>query len=252
MAPLILSIEGNIGVGKSTLLKNLRANRELASNGVIFVDEPVAIWERAGLLAAMYKGELGHAAFQLTALTTRYSALVAALRTPGVKLVIAERSLASDRSVFAGTHLGELDARAYGVAYDALVQALGNVRYATVLLKAPIENLQSRVRSRGRDGENMDADDGAGGGGVDAQYLQTIEDAHDKYFDAIGPDQAKVRINARSTAEQVASTVIATIRDLLSSDEHVSVNHKSQFKTIPSFDSPVSMSPTSPTSVLGM
>jgi len=48
MAPLILSIEGNIGVGKSTLLKNLRANRELASNGVIFVDEPVAIWERAG------------------------------------------------------------------------------------------------------------------------------------------------------------------------------------------------------------
>ena len=47
MAPLILSIEGNIGgVGKSTLLKNLRANRELASNGVIFVDEPVAIWEQ--------------------------------------------------------------------------------------------------------------------------------------------------------------------------------------------------------------
>ena len=82
--------------------------------------------------------------------------------------------------------------------------------------------------------------------------MQTIEDAHDKYFEAIGPDQAKIRINARASAEQVASTVIATIRDLLSSDENVSVNRKSHFKAIPGFDSPVSMSPTSPTSVLGM
>ena len=61
----------------------------------------------------MYDGTLSHAAFQLTALTTRYAALAHALKVPGVELVIAERSLGSDRRVFAHTHLGELEVRAY-------------------------------------------------------------------------------------------------------------------------------------------
>ena len=61
----------------------------------------------------MYDGTLSHAAFQLTALTTRYAALAHALKVPGVELVIAERSLGSDRRVFAHTHLGELEFRAY-------------------------------------------------------------------------------------------------------------------------------------------
>jgi deoxyadenosine/deoxycytidine kinase len=101
-----------IGVGKSTLLKRLR--KQLADNSAVtFVDEPVEIWEEAGLLAAMYDGTLSHAAFQLTALTTRYAALAHALKVPGVELVIAERSLGSDRRVFAHTHLGELEFRAY-------------------------------------------------------------------------------------------------------------------------------------------
>jgi thymidylate kinase len=104
-----------IGVGKSTLLKRLR--KQLADNSAVtFVDEPVEIWEAAGLLAAMYDGTLSHAAFQLTALTTRYAALAHALKVPGVELVIAERSLGSDRRVFAHTHLGELEFRAYAAA----------------------------------------------------------------------------------------------------------------------------------------
>ena len=64
----------------------------------------------------MYDGTLSHAAFQLTALTTRYAALAHALKVPGVELVIAERSLGSDRRVFAHTHLGELEFRAYAAA----------------------------------------------------------------------------------------------------------------------------------------
>ena len=39
----------------------------------------------------MYDGTLSHAAFQLTALTTRYAALAHALKVPGVELVIHYR-----------------------------------------------------------------------------------------------------------------------------------------------------------------
>ena len=132
-------------MGKSTLLKGLRADPALsAANGVVFVEEPVKVWEENGLLQAMYTGELSHGAFQQIALITRFRNLCDALRAPGVKLVIAERSLASDRCVFAETHLGPLDSRAYGCSNTALTEALGDVRHATVLLEAPIDVLQAR------------------------------------------------------------------------------------------------------------
>ena len=49
-------------------------------------------------------------------------------------IVIAERSLLSDRRVFAGTHLSDLDATAYSLAHDALSASLGAARQATALL----------------------------------------------------------------------------------------------------------------------
>ena len=43
MAPLIISIEGNIGSGKSTLLKNLQD--KFQDRNYVFVKEPVDLWE---------------------------------------------------------------------------------------------------------------------------------------------------------------------------------------------------------------
>ena len=230
-----------IGVGKSTLLKRLR--KQLADNSAVtFVDEPVEIWEAAGLLAAMYDGTLSHAAFQLTALTTRYAALAHALKVPGVELVIAERSLGSDRRVFAHTHLGELEfrayaaapprhraaarrrlhrtpasdasrppARSYAVAHDALTSTLDHGS-ATVLLDAPVDTLQARIRTRGRAAE----DENDTGSGVDSQYLGVLDDAHAAYFDGLdGAEHPKVKVSAAGTADEVAAQVMATIESLL-------------------------------------
>ena len=117
--PFVLSLEGNIGAGKSTVLAALR-QRFASHPNVVFVAEPVAEWEQAGLLAAMYSGALSHVAFQMTAMATRYSDLSRALATPGVSLLVAERSLASDRRIFAQTHLRGIEATAYETAADAL------------------------------------------------------------------------------------------------------------------------------------
>ena len=50
-----ISIEGGIGVGKSTVLNRLK--QALAKiSGVVFVDEPVEEWLRHGFLQASYDG----------------------------------------------------------------------------------------------------------------------------------------------------------------------------------------------------
>ena len=144
--PFVLSLEGNIGAGKSTVLAALR-QRFASHPNVVFVAEPVAEWERAGLLAAMYSGALSHVAFQMTAMATRYSDLSRALATPGVSLLVAERSLASDRRIFAQTHLRGIEATAYETAADALAAALPPARHATVLIDVPVACSTTRTHT---------------------------------------------------------------------------------------------------------
>ena len=50
--PLLLAIEGNIGIARSTLLNKLKQHYRNDSS-VVFVDEPVDTWEEKGLLAEM-------------------------------------------------------------------------------------------------------------------------------------------------------------------------------------------------------
>ena len=71
------------------------------------MDEPVDIWESRGLLKAMYTGELGRCPFQLMALTTRYAALCDAFSRPEGELIITERSIFSDKELFASVNLTE-------------------------------------------------------------------------------------------------------------------------------------------------
>ena len=60
---LVLSIEGNIGIGKSTLLAGL-ARAPATDPAIAFCPELVDIWERRGLLHAMYTGRISPGCFQ--------------------------------------------------------------------------------------------------------------------------------------------------------------------------------------------
>ncbi len=201
---VIVNIEGSIGVGKSTLLANLRA-RLADDQNCAFVDEPVDTWERAGLLAAMYDGSLSHAAFQLTALATRFAALVRTLADRSARLVLSERSIFSDRDIFAKVHLSEVDARAYALAHDSLVGALPrSLTLVTILLDAPVPTLVERVRRRGRASE-AEGD----GGGVGEEYLRTLADAHEAYVEKIS--HAYARVDALGPPDEVCNAVCAAI-----------------------------------------
>ena len=60
---ILISIEGNIGVGKSTVLSKVRTAFE-GDPRVGVVDEPVELWKRSGLLQAVYDKSLSAAVFQ--------------------------------------------------------------------------------------------------------------------------------------------------------------------------------------------
>lgn len=192
----LVNIEGNIGVGKSTLLRVLKAAYG-GCTAVRFVDEPVEAWERAGLLAALYAGTMSPAAFQLTALVTRAAALREALEDPSAKLIISERSLASDKAVFAATQLSGADRNAYNLAHATI--ALPPVAAtATVLLQCPVKEITSRVARRCRDGEKH----------VSAEYLATLETAHGRYLSTL--DRAR-RVDASAAPDDVARDVVNAI-----------------------------------------
>jgi len=180
----LVNLEGNIGAGKSTLLRVLKAAYGGCS-AVRFVDEPVAKWERAGLLA----------------MVTRAAALKEALADPFAKIVISERSLASDRAVFAETQLSGADRDAYDLAYET-IELPAVAATATVLLECPVEELTRRVSRRRRDGENN----------VSAEYLQMLEGAHERYFATL--DRAS-RVDASAAPDDVARDVVNAINGLV-------------------------------------
>ena len=196
----LVNLEGNIGAGKSTLLRVLEAAYG-GCGAVRFVDEPVAQWEGAGLLAALYAGKMSPAAFQLTAMVTRAAALKEALADPVAKVIISERSLASDRAVFAATQLAGADRDAYDLAY-ATIDLPAVAATATVLLECPVEELTRRVARRRRDGEHH----------VSAEYLQMLEAAHERYFATL--DRAS-RVDASAAPHDVARDVVNAINGLV-------------------------------------
>jgi deoxyguanosine kinase len=172
--PILLSIEGNIGAGKSTLLKSIPDYPWL-----IKVQEPVDLWSHiadAGgetILAKFYKDPAKYAfAFQILAYSTRLSIIRNVIKeNPGAKVILCERSLETDRYVFAKMLYddGKIDDVSYQI-YQNLFDTnpleipLGGVLH----LDIDAEICDSRIKKRARDGED----------GIPLEYLKSCERYH--------------------------------------------------------------------------
>ena len=207
----------------------------------------VDLWEKSGLLQAMYTGSIDRCSFQQMAVITRYGALQAALKS-GAKLVITERSIFTDRECFAKVGITQpADVAAYAVTHDALVANLPPIRMATILLDAPVDVIQRRIRMRGRSSEQdlkakeeaaARGDDEAqlGDGGVPAAYLKLLQDAHVEYFASLGADEKRT-VCATATPREVEEAVHKAIVELEMATSEKSVSDLSPVAAMPSFDS---------------
>lgn len=103
---VILSIEGNIGSGKSTIIEYLKNNYH--NDDIIFLPEPVNEWdnikdnENNTILKKFYSNQKKYSfAFQMMAYISRLNLLRNTIKNNPNKIIISERSLFTDKYVFA-------------------------------------------------------------------------------------------------------------------------------------------------------
>ena len=186
---VLISIEGGIGSGKSTVFRKLR---QLLNHktGIVFVEEPVEEWTQNGFLKSMYDGKMSKAAFQQMALMSLVGDLQKALASsPAV--IISERSPFSNYHVFAKANIAGDEFNMYEFSWKKLLAGLPrdlNIRY--ILLDAPITTLKYRIAQRARMGE----------GNITTQYHENIKLLHDAWLLNM---QNKITIDATNTEDRV-------------------------------------------------
>lgn len=107
--PLLISIEGNIGAGKTTILKMISDMYSTSQDKIVFLKEPVELWynikDESGktMLENFYENPKKNAfAFQIMACVTRTSIIKNAMKeNKNCEIVLCERSIEADSKIFA-------------------------------------------------------------------------------------------------------------------------------------------------------
>lgn len=200
---MLISIEGNIGVGKSTVLSRVR-DAYAGDPRVVVVDEPAELWERHGLLQAVYDKRLSATVFQQVAIASRVGAIGRATRDGGVRVVISERSPFSDKHVFAKSNVRGIDETAYELSFDDVVSLLPPFsKRRFIVLRANVDTIVSRIAGRSREAER----------GIERSYLQVIDDAHVEFAELFADET--VLVDAEDDKGCVVEGVLAEVRAVL-------------------------------------
>jgi deoxyadenosine/deoxycytidine kinase len=170
----IISIEGNIGSGKTNLF-NLLRNRPALSN-VVFVEEPVGLWETIrddttgeSLLHHFYTNPERYAfAFQTMAFFSRLALLN---KAPSDCIVVTERSLLTDHDVFAKMlhDNGKIDNLCYKVYLHNSASFVDMAPSKLIYVKTDPLCCEERIARRQRSGESD----------INIEYLRLCDVYHD-------------------------------------------------------------------------
>lgn len=185
MAPKLMSIEGNIGAGKTTFIENLEKwCRENGRHDIVFLREPVDIWDEVRdpvdeetILKKFYKNPEKYAfPFQVMAFISRLSLLEETIKqNPNCSVIICERSLCADNNIFAKMLYD--DALIENVCFQIYSKIYNEfsgrfVVDGIIYMDASPEKCFQRIAKRGRDGE----------GGIEMEYLKKCKKYHDEWL----------------------------------------------------------------------
>jgi len=171
----IISLDGNIGVGKTTLLEHIRKRFP----SILIVPEPVDTWTQLkdeqgrSLLQLFYEDKRRWAfSFQQAAMLSRALQLQKAVdqALPG-QIILTERSVLTDRFVFADMlrtagDMTSLEWDLYQSWYDAFANKLpvSSILY----INTSVDTAYERIKSRARPGEET----------ISKEYLEALDRQH--------------------------------------------------------------------------
>jgi deoxyadenosine/deoxycytidine kinase len=164
-------VEGNIGSGKSELLRRLRANQR----GITVATEPVDVWSTYGnhdWLGAFLSSRDDHSAtmLQLVVLISYMNIRMSNGDVFGV--CVTERSVMSSVCIFCKLNLPQHVFCVVNTLYERLIRKTFEP-HAIVYIRTPPEACMERIRNRDRDGE---ADS------YTIAYLRDLHRLHDDSF----------------------------------------------------------------------
>lgn len=183
--PRIITIEGNIGAGKSTFVEMLKKKYK-DRNDILFLQEPVDVWSTItqngkSMLELFYAEPKKYSfAFQIMAFTTRLKSIKKALleaSMKGIHIIFMERSLDADKNIFAKMlyHDGLMEHCMYQIYMQMSEEGL--MKYMAdgiIWLNIPPETCKERIVKRGREGEEN----------IDIEYLQKCDSYHKEWLSA--------------------------------------------------------------------
>lgn len=180
MDRVILSIEGNIGVGKSSFIELLKEQFDGE-----YLSEPVDEWisikdeEGVNLLQTFYndKKRWGYT-FQNVAYITRMNRLINAIKNSNKRFIILDRSMDADLNTFAkmlydAGEMTKLEWDSYNLWNSFYYDHFGsNYQHHIVYLNCKPEIAKLRTMIRCRQEEE----------GIPLEYLQSLHDYHNDWL----------------------------------------------------------------------
>ena len=169
-------IEGNIGCGKTTLIRQLKANPNLE-----VIEEPVEIWKNIkdengeNILGLFYKESKRYAyIFQTIVFKTR----MMTLEKPQEKYVrFSERSIWTDKNIFSKScyeigYMNNIEKSTYDIWFKWLEDKITRKPDGIIYLRASPQLCFSRMHKRDRVEEST----------VSLEYLTNIHNKHDQWL----------------------------------------------------------------------
>jgi deoxyadenosine/deoxycytidine kinase len=185
ISPIIITVEGNIGVGKTTFLDNIKLCDQINKTSTV-VSEPVDIWlninddDGENILGKFYKDKRRWSyTFQNFSYITKMTTLVDAIRNSGKEIIFLDRSIGTDKYVFAkmlrdDRMLGSLEFTMYNLwsnFYDKYI-AKNNKKNIIYLRCDPIVAFD-RIQIRGRKEEKD----------IPMDYLNSLHKYHERWIE---------------------------------------------------------------------
>ena len=179
---MLVSIEGNIGSGKSTLVEVLR--NASFNRPHIVIQEDVKSWTsftdstNQNILEYFYQNKTKYGfAFQTLVVTSRIKHILDAIRKNPDAIIITERSHFTDLKIFvdalfAHGELSEIEYLTYKSCHELLDQLLNTKVDAIIYNRTTPDICMGRICKRSRKGEDL----------IPSQYIRELHQRHEDWL----------------------------------------------------------------------